>query len=297
MSTERDTDRLLRQWLDEGPNRAADRVVETVEVRIERQRQRPVWRLSWRDIFMNRTIGSFAAGMAVVAVALIGFNVVTGARAPGTAAGVPTASGSLPPSTPPVAATPEASPTAPASPGPQPTGMAWWLTGDLPDGWDLDGQTIAHEGGVFVEVLENRSIMADDCVEGPAAGVGSAAIDLAQALSGREGLVVSGMRSDSVGGLDGLQLDLKLADDWTGTCPWWDNGNSPVVPAFGAFDAKNYWLYTAIAPGEPVRMRLLDAPQGGNVVIAFWAPSTELFDANVDDAESILDLIRFDAGS
>ena len=34
---------------------------------------------------MNRTIGSFAAGMAVVAVALIGYNVVAGG--PGTKTG------------------------------------------------------------------------------------------------------------------------------------------------------------------------------------------------------------------
>jgi hypothetical protein len=51
MNTERDTQRLVRQWFDEGPTGAADRLLETVEERIDRQRQRLVWRLTWRDIF------------------------------------------------------------------------------------------------------------------------------------------------------------------------------------------------------------------------------------------------------
>jgi hypothetical protein len=82
-----------------------------------------------------------------------------------------------------------------------------------------------------------------------------------------------------------------------GNLPVVGGGNSPVVPAFGVFDARNNWLYAAIAAGEQVRMHLLEAPGGGNVVIAFWAPSGELFDANIDAAESILDLIRFGTGS
>ena len=302
MSTERDTDRLLRQWLDEGPNRAADGLVETVEGRIERQRQRPVWRLTWRDLFMNRTIGAFAAGMAVVAVALIGFTLASGARSPNEVASAPDASGTVAPvvetPAPPMTSSPVA-PSMPTSPGPSATSEdSFHFTGTLPEGWGQDGYTFATEGDVSLEILANRSVMATDCVLGPAAGFGTKARDLAQALAGRDGLVVSGLTgANDVGGLSGLRLDLKLADDWTGTCPWWDDGNSPVVPTFGAFDEKNFWLYTAIAKGEQVRMYLLDRSAGGNVLVAFWAPDADAFAANIDAAESIVGGLEFDAGS
>ena len=140
MSTERDTERLLRQWLDEGPNRAADRLLETVEERIDRQRQRPAWRLSWRNLFMNCTIGSFAAGMAVVAVALIGFNVVSGRGTENGGVGGP-AEPSRPPSRRRAHDLLAIWSEAPASGD---GGLAVSFEGSLPEGWSHDEDGIQH---------------------------------------------------------------------------------------------------------------------------------------------------------
>ena len=48
MTRQRDLDRLLDIWLADGPTEAADAVLDVVADRIDRQPQRPAWRLSWR---------------------------------------------------------------------------------------------------------------------------------------------------------------------------------------------------------------------------------------------------------
>ena len=299
MSTERDTERLLRQWLDEGPTRAADRLLETVEERIDRQRQRPMWRFSWTRLFMNRTIGSFAAGMAVVAVALIGFNVVAG-RGPGDGG----LGGPAEPS-PAAVVVPSPTPTsAPASEAPASGdgGLAVSFVGSLPEGWSQDNATTFSDGkDVAIEVLENRSVMSTkpECIYGPAQGIGTTALEVVNALATREGLDVAGPDPVQVGGLSGEVVDLRLTQDWTGSCPWWDQENPgiPMVPTFGAFDEKNYWLFSAVAGDELQRLYVFDAPGGGNVVVYASAANAEQWAANEDPISSIIAGLQFDTGS
>ena len=140
---------------------------------------------------MNRTIGSFAAGMAVVAVALIGFNVVAGR---GTGDG-----GLGGPAEPSPAAVVVPSPTptsAPASEAPASGdgGLAVSFVGSLPEGWSQDKRRhSAHGKDVAIEVLENRSVMSPtECIYGPAEGIGTTAPEVVNALATREGLDVAG---------------------------------------------------------------------------------------------------------
>ena len=53
MTHERDIERLLDHWLSDGPTQSPDRVMDVVADRIERQHQRPAWRLNWRHPKMN----------------------------------------------------------------------------------------------------------------------------------------------------------------------------------------------------------------------------------------------------
>ena len=55
MNQHRDTERLLDHWMRDGPTVAPDRVLDIVVDRIERQAQRPAWRLDWRRYAMNPT--------------------------------------------------------------------------------------------------------------------------------------------------------------------------------------------------------------------------------------------------
>ena len=56
MTHQRDIERLLDQWFTDGPGQAPDRVVDIVSDRIERQPQRPAWRLDWRPFPVNADI-------------------------------------------------------------------------------------------------------------------------------------------------------------------------------------------------------------------------------------------------
>ena len=58
MTQQRDIERLLDQWFSDGPGQAPDRVVDIVTDRIERQSQRPAWRLQWRPLPMNTYVKS-----------------------------------------------------------------------------------------------------------------------------------------------------------------------------------------------------------------------------------------------
>ena len=76
MTTQRDIERLLDDWLAEGPTQVSDRVVDQVADRIGHQSQPPAWRLSWKDSPVNRYIKPLAAVAAVAIVAVVGWKVV-----------------------------------------------------------------------------------------------------------------------------------------------------------------------------------------------------------------------------
>ena len=76
MNEHRDTERLLDAWMRDGPTLAPDRVLDVVVDRIERQGQRPAWRLDWRRYTMNPSLKIAAAALAVVIVAVIGYNLL-----------------------------------------------------------------------------------------------------------------------------------------------------------------------------------------------------------------------------
>ena len=66
MTQQRDIERLLDQWFADGSSVAPDRVVDIVADRIERQPQRPAWRLDWRHLTMSPLAKAGAAIAAVV---------------------------------------------------------------------------------------------------------------------------------------------------------------------------------------------------------------------------------------
>ena len=104
MTQQRDIERLLDQWFADGSSVAPDRVVDIVADRIERQPQRPAWRLDWRHLTMNPFAKAGVAIAAVVLIAVVGYTLL-----PGTSGGV---GGPAP------TAIPTASPTTAPSPSP-----------------------------------------------------------------------------------------------------------------------------------------------------------------------------------
>lgn len=100
MKPARDIERLLDRWLDDGPSVAPDRVLDAVTDRIDRQRQRPAWRLLWRNPPMTATF-KLATAAAAIVVAAVGISIVgrpsgSGIGGPATTPSDPTTSASSP---------------------------------------------------------------------------------------------------------------------------------------------------------------------------------------------------------
>lgn len=111
MTFERDIERLLDAWLEDGPTVVSDRAMDVVGHRIDRQRQRPAWRFPHSPRRVDLDMGAVVFVGAIVLTALVGLNLAGGFRPPQTGVPGPTPS-------PAVTATPAASPPGAASPRP-----------------------------------------------------------------------------------------------------------------------------------------------------------------------------------
>ena len=76
--------------------------------------------------------------------------------------------------------------------------------------------------------LFDPAVASTDCDEAPEPGVGRSVEDLVAWFQSAPGLVVSDAKRVSIGGLGGVQLDLRLDPGWMKTCPF--SERMPVVP-------------------------------------------------------------------
>jgi hypothetical protein len=83
MSTDRETTRIVRSWLEEGVTALPDRVLDAVLDQVPATPQRrPFWR-AWRSPYMNNPVRYVVAAAAVLAVAVIGYQFLPGISGPG----------------------------------------------------------------------------------------------------------------------------------------------------------------------------------------------------------------------
>ena len=88
MSTDRDTTRIVRSWLEEGVTALPDRVLDTVLDRIPATSQRRPWWPAWRFVSMNSTMKLALAGAAIAVAVLVGISLLP--RSPSIGAPSPT---------------------------------------------------------------------------------------------------------------------------------------------------------------------------------------------------------------
>jgi hypothetical protein len=283
MTHERDIERLLDHWFTDGPTEAPDRVIDVVANRIGRQRQRPAWRLDWRRFTMNPTIKLAAAALAVVIVAVIGYNLLP--------AGSTNVGGPLP--------------TATASPTPIGTGTPTFsvegpcggalstcrgtlaagtytsraldpaLTFTVPSGWynkfdQPRGYGLEARPGTSLEIQRDLVVARADCVEAESEpGVGTTASAMTQALADRPGLVTTEPAPITIGGLSGFTIDITLSPDWTTPCPF--SEGRPTVPLVTDPQASPgtglHWTADPVTDGSFARYIILDVPDGGTILI------------------------------
>jgi hypothetical protein len=83
MSTDRETTRIVRSWLEEGVTALPDRVLDTVLDQVPATPQRRSWWPTWRSNRMNTYAKLLAAAAAVLVVAVVGYQFLPRAGGPG----------------------------------------------------------------------------------------------------------------------------------------------------------------------------------------------------------------------
>ena len=83
MSTDRETTRLVRSWLEEGVTRLPDRVLDVVLDQVPATPQRRSWWPAWRSNQMNTYAKLIATAAAVLVVAVVGYQFLPGRSGPG----------------------------------------------------------------------------------------------------------------------------------------------------------------------------------------------------------------------
>ena len=287
MSTDRDTTRIVRSWLEEGVTALPDRVLDAVLDRVPATSQRRSWWPTWRFAPMNKPVLAGIAAAAVVAVAIVGYNLLP-------------RSGSI--------GGPGASPSQAPSPGPIPSGSmspGTYLVGNaamtlhpytftlptgLSTGWiggDGARRGDALEGtGVELTTWLITHVYADSCHwTGTLVPVADTAA-LVAALTAQLGHAHSAPVETTIGGLPATKLTLSLdaASDVTG-CQV--AGHVHIWPDPGP-DESGGW---AMIPGETITAYIIESRQ--KLMVLMTVQHKDSPPADVAALQQILDSVEF----
>jgi hypothetical protein len=303
MNDRSDINRVLGHWLEDGPTKMPDRVVDVVADRIARQPQHRAWRLQRR--LTLTPYSKLAVGLAAaLIVAAVGWNLVP--RQPGFGGG-PTPSPTLTAApTPAKSADPvcdngttgcrgRLQPGAYTSRNFQPSfgytvpsGWANWL--DFASTYSLNPPADKFSFGLYSQV----AIPDQDatCTPTRKAGVGNAVADWVDFLTRHPGLVAETPVAVNVGGYAGFSIKFARADSWTRTCP---NSIGPaifVVTDSGAVPNRRLFV-----DDQQVTFWILDVAGETVILHVDSAPSAAVHLADLGAAQPVIDSIVFTPGT
>lgn len=293
MTTPRDPDRLIREYLTEGPTELPDRTYDALRGDIDRTRQRVVFG-PWRESHMNNIAKVALALTAVTVLAVTGLNLLPGASGPG-AAPSPTPSPS-----------PAASPTPGPTPSPReaympPTGALVAGTYDavsevdlipfsftVADGWNSEGWYLTKSDvgtdrpDAYVMFTPVGNLLADPCESAPASpAVGPTVEDLALAAAALPGIDASPTLDATLDGRAGRLVEYVIPKD--------------ITCASGRFtiwrDPVGGGLWENAPFGETVRMWILDVDGSRFVVTGVYHSTTSAADRA--ELQGIVDSLTF----
>lgn len=237
MSTDRETQRIVRSWLHTDEHESPERMLQAVLDLVEStpQRRAPWW-LARRNPTMDTALRIAIAAAAVVAMA-VGTLVLT--SSPGPIVGGPSPTPAISPSP---AATTSAAPSAPlASPGPIPgggalapgtfhhdTAVSTRVSVAVPDDWRVwhngeDGFVIFRESvdpprgrGLFVMRVD--AVFANACDASAGTIAPSGARDLAEALAGQARTNASAITDVTLAGRPATHVEYSMTSTPDDTC-------------------------------------------------------------------------------
>jgi hypothetical protein len=166
------------------------------------------------------------------------------------------------------------------------------ITYTVPDGWtngeDLLGNFLLQLEGDprYLGIYRNVAVPFE-CEEKPDPSVDQSIEALSSWLTEHPGLQTTEPIRVSVGGLDGVYLDISLASSWTTTCPF--SEGQPVVPFIIGGDPSS--LHHVILPGFEVRLYLLEY-EDGNVAIEV-GPEGGSLEEYLEEVAPIIESLQF----
>jgi hypothetical protein len=184
------------------------------------------------------------------------------------------------------------------------------ITYTVPDGWDSEEDLLGNfllllpgqrlEGvnagtSDFVGIYHAVAVASENCEELAEYTVGRSPAAIAEYFAGHPGLVTDGPEPVSVGGLDGLRIDVRLSPGWDATCPWLLD--VPVVPLIIG-DGVDTFLHHVAVGDLVTRLYLLDDGSGTALAIdASYVPQPDqTFEAFIAQVEPVIERLRFATG-
>ena len=309
MTRQLDLEQLLDIWLDDGPSDTADAVFDAAVARVYRQRQRPAWRVSWRNALVTTNLKLLIAAAAVIVIAVGGIALLgRPSTSPGGPSVLPSVSPSVPPpASPPPSTAPSASavfpdwyPKGSEGAGILPAGSQTtrqFLAGStftVPAGWVNDGDfapvyylfpdTPANEAEYGLRAQTANNILLTAIVPNNMFTIcnstlfqGATSAQIIDGIVANEALSTTEPVDVTIGGLNGKQIDTQLDPDWTGTCAL--TPDDPPVRNFK--DLRN-------------RIIVLDRPGGSTIGIAVGSTYSAEFEAFLAEAMPIIESWQFD---
>jgi hypothetical protein len=144
----------------------------------------------------------------------------------------------------------------------------WANYEDLPGNFLLVPPTTSIEdvdagSGDYIGVAENAAPASANCFEVPQRGVDPTPKGMVEWYTNLDGVIATEPRKAQVSGLRGYVLDLRLADDWGGVCPY--SQGVPMVPMLIGLPPTG--LHHVIAAGTVTRLYLLRGHMDRTLVI------------------------------
>jgi hypothetical protein len=149
----------------------------------------------------------------------------------------------------------------------------------------------AHEGPYLsdgVYFLHDPTVASRDCEDSSEPGVGRSMDELVRWLRSAPGLSTTEPAPATVGGLEGVWLDIEIDPTWTRPCFW--SGKLPAVPlVFNGSELGGYnW---AIVPDVSMRWYILESDRGVVIVDIEDGPDDLAHAELLETAGSIVDSI------
>ena len=168
--------------------------------------------------------------------------------------------------------------------------------------WSYNGGTLSliaddfHNGLLYssdgIYFLRDPAIASQDCEEAPEPGVGRSADELAAWLEDAPGLQVSGSAPVSIGGLDGIRVDLEIDPRGSRHVPSASLCRAVPLVFRGAAVGGYHW---AMVPEQSMRWYILDTEDGVIIVDIEDAPAGAPHDELLQTGEAIVESLEFSA--